>query len=126
MRNNDFVSDGFLAVTVAGLLLLCSSLLTLAFIWKPNLPPNGGCASMAHVRAQSATENNVGRNGAPPFAAFWSIARTVVAAIGLRSAATNGRTTCACLILNRDLPARLAAAVAQMCGPIGDRSRHMP
>jgi hypothetical protein len=31
MRNNDFVSDGFLVVTVAGLLLLCSSLLTLAF-----------------------------------------------------------------------------------------------
>jgi hypothetical protein len=34
--------------------------------------------------------------------------------------------TCACLILNRELPARHAAAVAQMCGPIGDRSRHMP
>ncbi len=32
MRNKDFVSDGFLAVTVAGLLLLSSSLLTLAFI----------------------------------------------------------------------------------------------
>jgi hypothetical protein len=31
MRNNDFVSDGFLVVTVAGLLPLCSSLLTLAF-----------------------------------------------------------------------------------------------
>jgi hypothetical protein len=30
MRNKDFVSDGFLAVTVAGLLLLYS--ITLAFI----------------------------------------------------------------------------------------------
>jgi len=31
MRNNDFVSNGFLAVTVAGLVLLCSSLLAFAF-----------------------------------------------------------------------------------------------
>jgi hypothetical protein len=31
MRNNDFVSAGFLAVTVAGLVLLCSSLLAFAF-----------------------------------------------------------------------------------------------
>jgi hypothetical protein len=32
MRINDFVSGGFLAVTVAGLVLLCSSLLAFAFI----------------------------------------------------------------------------------------------
>jgi hypothetical protein len=32
MRNNDFVSNGFLAVTAAGLVLLCSSLLAFAFI----------------------------------------------------------------------------------------------
>jgi hypothetical protein len=31
MRDHDFVSDGFLAVTAAGLVLLCSSLLTFAF-----------------------------------------------------------------------------------------------
>jgi hypothetical protein len=31
MRNNDFVSAGFLAVTVGGLVLLCSSLLAFAF-----------------------------------------------------------------------------------------------
>jgi hypothetical protein len=31
MRNNDFMSAGFLAVTVAGLVLLCSSLLAFAF-----------------------------------------------------------------------------------------------
>jgi hypothetical protein len=31
MRNHDFVSDGLLAVTVASLLLLCSSLLAIAF-----------------------------------------------------------------------------------------------
>jgi hypothetical protein len=31
MRNHDFVSDGFLAITAAGLLLLCSSLLAFAF-----------------------------------------------------------------------------------------------
>jgi hypothetical protein len=31
MRNHDFVSDGFLVVTAAGLVLLCSSLLALAF-----------------------------------------------------------------------------------------------
>jgi hypothetical protein len=31
MRNHDFVSDGFLALIVAGLLLLCSGLLLIAF-----------------------------------------------------------------------------------------------
>lgn len=31
MRNHDFVSDGFLVVTAAALVLLCSSLLALAF-----------------------------------------------------------------------------------------------
>jgi hypothetical protein len=31
MRNHDFVSDGFLALIVASLLLLCSSLLVIAF-----------------------------------------------------------------------------------------------
>jgi hypothetical protein len=31
MRNHDFVSDGFLALIVAGLLLLCSGLLVIAF-----------------------------------------------------------------------------------------------
>ena len=31
MRNRDLVSDGFLALIVAGLLLLCSSLLVIAF-----------------------------------------------------------------------------------------------
>jgi len=31
MHNHDFVSDGFLAVTAAGLVLLCSSLLVIAF-----------------------------------------------------------------------------------------------
>jgi hypothetical protein len=30
MRNNDFVSAGFLAVTVVGLVLLCSTLLAFA------------------------------------------------------------------------------------------------
>ena len=30
MRNRDFVSDGFLALTVVGLVLLCSSLLAFA------------------------------------------------------------------------------------------------
>ena len=31
MRNHDFVSDGFLAVTAGGLVLLCASLLAFAF-----------------------------------------------------------------------------------------------
>ncbi len=31
MRNHDLVSDGFLAVTAAGFVLLCSSLLVFAF-----------------------------------------------------------------------------------------------
>lgn len=31
MRNHDFVSDVFLALTAAGLVLLCSSLLAFAF-----------------------------------------------------------------------------------------------
>ena len=31
MRNHDFVSNGFLALIVAGLLLLCSGLLVIAF-----------------------------------------------------------------------------------------------
>jgi hypothetical protein len=31
MRHHDFVSDGFLALTAASLVLLCSSLLALAF-----------------------------------------------------------------------------------------------
>jgi hypothetical protein len=31
MRNHDLVSDGFLALTAAAFVLLCSSLLTLAF-----------------------------------------------------------------------------------------------
>jgi hypothetical protein len=31
MRNQDPVSDGFLALTAAGLVLLCSSLLAFAF-----------------------------------------------------------------------------------------------
>jgi hypothetical protein len=31
MHHDDFVSDGFLAVTAASLLLLCSGLLALAF-----------------------------------------------------------------------------------------------
>ncbi len=31
MRNHDFVSDGFLAVTAASLVLLCSGLLAIAF-----------------------------------------------------------------------------------------------
>lgn len=31
MRNHDFVSDGFLALTAASLVLLCSSLLAIAF-----------------------------------------------------------------------------------------------
>jgi len=31
MRNRDFVSDGFLAVTTAGFVLLCSGLLAIAF-----------------------------------------------------------------------------------------------
>jgi hypothetical protein len=31
MRNHDFVSNGFLALTAAGLVLLCSGLLALAF-----------------------------------------------------------------------------------------------
>jgi hypothetical protein len=31
MRNHDFVADGFLALIAAGLVLLCSSLLVLAF-----------------------------------------------------------------------------------------------
>jgi hypothetical protein len=30
MRDHDFVSDGFLALTAAGLVLLCSSLLAFA------------------------------------------------------------------------------------------------
>jgi hypothetical protein len=30
MRHNDFVAEGFLAVTAAGLMLLCSSLLAFA------------------------------------------------------------------------------------------------
>ena len=32
MRTHDFVSDGFLAVTAAGFVLLCSSLLAIASI----------------------------------------------------------------------------------------------
>jgi hypothetical protein len=31
MRNHDFVSDGFLAVTAAGFVVLCSGLLVIAF-----------------------------------------------------------------------------------------------
>lgn len=31
MRNHDIVSSGFLALTTAGLVLLCSSLLAMAF-----------------------------------------------------------------------------------------------
>ncbi|MEA2836132.1 MAG: hypothetical protein QOD89_682 [Bradyrhizobium sp.] len=31
MRHNDFVAEGFLAVTAAGFMLLCSSLLAIAF-----------------------------------------------------------------------------------------------
>ena len=31
MRNQDLVSDGYLALTAAGIVLLCSSLLALAF-----------------------------------------------------------------------------------------------
>jgi hypothetical protein len=31
MRNHDLLSDGFLAVTAAGFVLLCSSLLAFAF-----------------------------------------------------------------------------------------------
>ena len=31
MRHHDFVTKGFLALTVAGLVLLCSSLLAIAF-----------------------------------------------------------------------------------------------
>jgi hypothetical protein len=31
MRNHDFVSGGFLALTAAGFVLLCSSLLAVAF-----------------------------------------------------------------------------------------------
>jgi hypothetical protein len=31
MRTHDFVSDGFLAVTAAGFVLLCSSLVAMAF-----------------------------------------------------------------------------------------------
>ena len=31
MRNHDFVSDGFLALTAGGLVLLCSRLVALAF-----------------------------------------------------------------------------------------------
>ncbi len=31
MRNHDLVSDGFLAVTMAGFVLLCSGLVALAF-----------------------------------------------------------------------------------------------
>jgi hypothetical protein len=31
MREHDFVPDGFLALTAAGLVLLCSSLLGIAF-----------------------------------------------------------------------------------------------
>jgi len=34
MRNHDLVSDGFLALTAASLVLLCSSLLALAFGWS--------------------------------------------------------------------------------------------
>jgi hypothetical protein len=30
MRNHDYVSDGFLALTAAGFVLLCSSLLAMA------------------------------------------------------------------------------------------------
>lgn len=32
MRNRDLVSDGFLALTAAGLVLLCSSLFAYSFI----------------------------------------------------------------------------------------------
>jgi hypothetical protein len=31
MRNHDFIADGFLAVTAAGFVLLCSSLVAIAF-----------------------------------------------------------------------------------------------
>jgi hypothetical protein len=31
MRNHDFMSGGFLALTLAGLVLLCSGLLAIAF-----------------------------------------------------------------------------------------------
>ena len=32
MRNDDFVSDGFLALVAAGLVVLCSTLLAIAFM----------------------------------------------------------------------------------------------
>jgi hypothetical protein len=32
MSNHDFVSDGFLALMAGGLVLLCSSLMALAFV----------------------------------------------------------------------------------------------
>jgi hypothetical protein len=32
MRNDDFVSDGFLALVAAGLVVLCTSLLAIAFM----------------------------------------------------------------------------------------------
>ena len=34
MRNHDFVTNGFLALTAAGFVLLCSSLLAIAFGWS--------------------------------------------------------------------------------------------
>ena len=41
MRNNDLVAGGFLAVTVAGFALLCSSLLAFAFSSAIALPGIG-------------------------------------------------------------------------------------
>jgi hypothetical protein len=43
---------------------------------------------------------------------------TIIAAIGQRSAATDGRMTCACPIWSRGLPPRLAAGAALRCGRI--------
>jgi hypothetical protein len=34
MPNHDFVTNGFLALTAVGLVLLCSSLLAIAFGWQ--------------------------------------------------------------------------------------------
>ena len=57
MRNHDLVSDGFLALTAGGLVLLCSSLVALAFASAPLFLCNTG--STAPQQAQLCRSHSV-------------------------------------------------------------------
>jgi hypothetical protein len=50
MRNHDFVSDGFLAVIAASLVLLCSSLLAFAFLSRRALTSHRPVIGTGRIR----------------------------------------------------------------------------